>query len=136
MVGRLVGKEAMSALQLSRESGIAQQLLSRWLRDARSLPLMTSKSVKGLSWTVEQKARFLAEASRLGPEQLHAYLEREGVKAVEFERWRVALQEDGSDSNATSKRIRKLQPVLGFQFASLISTMKARALNPPIFSVV
>jgi hypothetical protein len=28
------------------------------------------------------------------------------------------------------------QPVLGFQFASLISTMKARALNPPIFSVV
>ena len=43
MVQRLTGKKPVSALQLSKETGIQQQSLSRWLREARSLPLMASK---------------------------------------------------------------------------------------------
>ena len=40
MVQRLTGKNAVSALQLSRETGVRQQNLSRWLQEARSLPIM------------------------------------------------------------------------------------------------
>jgi hypothetical protein len=58
---------------------------------------------------VERKARILAEASTLNGEQLTAYLDREGVKLAHFERWCVALEEEGQGSTATSKRIRNLE---------------------------
>jgi len=38
MVQRLIGKEGISAVQLSRETGVRQQNLSRWLAEARSFP--------------------------------------------------------------------------------------------------
>lgn len=60
-------------------------------------------------WTVEQKARVLAEASKLDGEELTAYLEREGVKLVEYEQWRLALDEGGVASVSTIRRIRQLE---------------------------
>lgn len=109
MVERLTGKDAMSALQLSQETGVRQQNLSRWLHEARSLPGVTSGGPKARKWTVGQKARVLTEASALSGEQLRAYLDREGVRLADYERWRIALQDDGQDSGATIKRIRQLE---------------------------
>jgi hypothetical protein len=110
MVQRLTGKNAVSAMQLARETGVRQQNLSRWLQDARSLPIMADrpKPVVRL-WTVERKARVLAEACNLDGEELTAYLEREGVKLPEYEQWRIALDEGGRASPATNKRIRQLE---------------------------
>jgi transposase-like protein len=66
MVQRLTGKNAVTASQLARETGIRQQNLSRWLDDARSLPVVADKpNLVTRERTVEQKARVLAEASRL-----------------------------------------------------------------------
>src|SRR5499427_6176847 len=110
MVQRLTGKHAMSASELARETGVRQQNLSRWLQEARSLPLMADKPKPALrEWTVEQKARVLAEASKLNGEELTAYLEREAVKFAEYEQWRIALDEGGAASAATNKRIRQLE---------------------------
>jgi len=109
MLERLTGKEAISARQLSLETGVRQQNLSRWLQEARSLPAVGADDVKGRQWTVQQKARVLAEASGLSGDQLHAYLDREGVRLVDFERWRIALQEDGRDSAVVTRRIRQLE---------------------------
>jgi transposase-like protein len=109
MVQRLTGKEAVSALQLSRETGVRQQILSRWLQEARSLPLMVDKPKPLRAWSVEQKVRVLADACQLDGEALTAYLEREGVKFAEYEQWRLALDEGGAASTATIKRIRQLE---------------------------
>src|ERR1700687_1255637 len=87
MIQRLTGKDAVSALQLSREIGVRQQNLSRWLDEARSLPLVGCDDSKAREWTVEHKARVLADASTLTGEQLRSFLEREGVRLVDFERW-------------------------------------------------
>jgi hypothetical protein len=57
MVQRLIGKNALSAVQLSRETGVRQQNLSRWLEEARSLPLVASERRIMREWTVEEKAR-------------------------------------------------------------------------------
>src|SRR5712691_3543195 len=59
-------------------------------------------------WTVEQKARVLADGSELDGEELTAYLQREGVKLAEYEQWRIALDEGGRASASTNKRIRQL----------------------------
>ena len=96
MVQRLTGKNSVSALQLSRETGVRQQNLSRWLEQARSLPVVADQPKKPAAreWTVEQKTRVLAEASKLAGEELTAYLEREGVRLAEYERWRIARAQD------------------------------------------
>jgi transposase len=110
MVQRLTGKNAMSASQLARETGIRQQNLSRWLEQARSLPLVANQpKPMGREWTVEQKARVLSEGSKLTGEGLTVYLEREGVRLADYERWRIALEEGGRASTSTNKRIRELE---------------------------
>ena len=109
MIERLTGKEALTALQLSRETGLRQQNLSRWLQEARSLPLVGSRDVTERVFTLEQKARVLADTANLRGEQLRAYLEREGIKLADFERWRIALQEEGRQPSATTKHIRQLE---------------------------
>jgi len=111
MVQRLTGKHAVSATQLAKQTGVRQQNLSRWLQDAGRLPMMADNkpklAVRG--WTVQQKARVLAEGSNLNGEALTAHLEREGVKFAEYEQWRLALDEGGRASASTNKRIRQLE---------------------------
>ena len=109
MVEQLTGKNALSATRLARQTGLRQQNLSRWLDEARSLPSVASHTPKSRVWTVEQKAQVLADASKLSGEELTLYLEREGIKLADFERWRIALEEDGQGSIASTKRIRRLE---------------------------
>ena len=109
MVQRLTGKNAVSASELARETGVRQQNLSRWLEDARSLPLVGSEKTRAREWTVEQKAKMLAGAAGLTGEQLSSYLEREGVRLADFESWGLALEEGGRASASTTKRIRQLE---------------------------
>jgi transposase-like protein len=72
MIERLTGKDAVSANRLAKETGIRQQNLSRWLQEARNLPLMEFNKQAVCTWTVEQKARLLADASKLTGEALSA----------------------------------------------------------------
>ena len=78
MVERRTGKNAISALQLSRETGVRQQNLSRWLNEARKLPHVGSDQLPVRQWTVEQKARLLADVAKLEGDELMAQLERIG----------------------------------------------------------
>lgn len=52
MVERLIGKDAISAVQLSRETGVRQQNLSRWLMEVRSLPRVAPQHPKQRTWRV------------------------------------------------------------------------------------
>ena len=60
-------------------------------------------------WTIEQKARILAEGSTLTGEALTAFLEREHVRLAEYEHWRVSLEEGGRAAALTTRRIRELE---------------------------
>jgi transposase len=108
MIERLTGSSAESARRVARETGISQETLSRWLRQARNLPDMAMKRPTSKSWSVEEKVRVLSEASKLSGSQLTALLQREGLLLAELEQWRLALGEDKA-SVATTKRIRKLE---------------------------
>jgi transposase len=109
MIERLNGKNAISARQLATETGISQETLSRWLREARSLPLMAPNKRPPKTWSIEEKVRVLAEAAKLTGPELTALLEREGLTLAALEQWRMALDEEGRASKATTKRIRKLE---------------------------
>jgi transposase-like protein len=85
-------------------------------------------------WTVEQKARIVAEASSLSGEQLTEYLRREGVNLAHFERWRLALEQDGRESLATSKHIRKLERELARKEKALAEAAALLVLKKTIES--
>jgi transposase len=102
------GKDAVSARQLSLETGLRQQTLSRWLQDASSLSVMPSKR-QTKEWSIDEKIRVLAKAGKLTGAELADLLEREGLMLADYEQWRLALAEEGRASLATTKRIRTLE---------------------------
>lgn len=134
MVERLTGKNALNPSQLARETGIRQQNLCRWLDEARSLPLVAADKRIVRQWTVEQKARILAEASSLSGDRLVAFLESQGVQLAHYERWRLALEEDGQGSNVTTRRIRKLERELARKEKALAEAATLLVLKKTIDS--
>ena len=134
MVQRLTGKNAVSASELARETGVRQQNLSRWLEDARSLPLVASEKTRAREWTVEQKAGVLAGAADLTGEQLSGYLAREGVRLADFESWRIALDEGGRASASTTRRIRQLERELARKEKALAEAAALLVLKKKVAS--
>jgi hypothetical protein len=108
MVQRLIGKSAVSASKLSRETGIRQQNLSRWLEEVRSLPTVTAPK-RPKTWSLDDKIRILSEAAKLSGEELTALLERNGLRLPELEQWRASLEDEGLASKTVIKRIRSLE---------------------------
>ncbi len=109
MIERLTGSSAESARKVAAATGISQETLSRWLRDARSLPEVAAKKRASKAWTIDEKVRVLAAASKLTGAEVTAMLQREGLLLAELEQWRLALGEDGNAAKATTKRIRTLE---------------------------
>lgn len=107
-VGRLIGKDAISARQLEKEIGVQQTTLSRWLEEARSLPRVPPPK-KQTPHTVDEKIEILSKGAALTGEQLSAFLEQHGVSLVEFEQWRLALDDEGRSSKTVINRIRGLE---------------------------
>ena len=108
MLDRLTGKDAMSARQLSQETGLRQQTLSRWLQNACSVSVMPPKR-QTREWSIDEKIRVLAKVGKLTGAELTEFLEREGLRLADDEQWRLALAEEGRASLATTKRIRVLE---------------------------
>src|SRR3954471_22853952 len=106
MIERLTGSNPESARQVAMETGVSQQSLSLWLRQARSLPDVAAKKRTSKAWTIDEKVRVLAAASKLTGSELTAMLQREGLLLAELEQWRLALGEDANTPKATTKRIR------------------------------
>jgi hypothetical protein len=57
MLERLTGNDAISARQLSLETGLRQQTLSRWLQEACSLSVMPSKR-RSKEWSIDNQQVF------------------------------------------------------------------------------
>lgn len=124
MVQRMSGPEGITATALSREVGIAQPTLSRWLREAPMVRAMArkKKASKGRSAraprrTAEDKLRLVLQASALSDEELGAFLRREGVHESQLQEWRAAAmaalsppsKRSGSKTSPETKRVRALE---------------------------
>ena len=109
MVQRLIGKNAISARQLGRETGVNQECLSRWLLDARSLPKVMPEESNRKTWSLVEKARIIGASSDLKGDELMAFLQQEDVQLAELERWRLALEGRDMSPTMMTKRIRSLE---------------------------
>lgn len=133
MVARLTGPNGISARQLSKETGLAQQTLSLWLEQARSLPFVArDKRTKPRRRTVAEKARILVAVSELSGDEMLAFLEREGIAVAELEQWRVSLEEGGMADVVASRRIRALERELARKEKALAETAALLVLKKKV----
>jgi transposase len=123
MIERLVGPNAVSANVLSKEVGVSQNTLSRWLREAPTLPPMGTKKHK---WngppqgprkrTGAEKLQLVLEAAAIPEAQLGEFLRKKGIHEDDLKAWRElagrALEAGNKvpkQAGGSSKRIKQLE---------------------------
>jgi|SRR5580698_6979439 transposase len=123
---RLLLPDGPSACALSREVGISQGTLSRWLRGFGKEWGVSNENKETESgprrpedWTVKERLRAVVEAEKLSDEQLGEFLRREGLHEETLEEWSAAVHEALSPADARlraaavdKKRIQKLEKEL------------------------
>lgn len=122
MVSKLVGPHPMSAQQLSKESGLAQATLSRWLKEASRLKRMTkpdddepAQPRQMQDWKPEEKLAIVLEAAGLSEGEVGVLLRSKGIPSALLEEWRQqaltglrGTQQVGA-TVVGSKRIKELE---------------------------
>lgn len=94
MVQKMTGPSAMSANRLSKESGIGQPTLSRWLREEKlSAMTRTPKSTARKRWTASEKLRVVLAAAGAGEAGRGELLRREGLHDADLRRFEQELAE-------------------------------------------
>jgi transposase len=148
MIQRMLGPGAKSANQLSKEVDVHQVTLSRWKREAATLtamaPVKPPPSTAKTPRSALEKLRLVLEADKCSPDELGAFLRREGLHEADLVQWRQTMTDalDGRSMAAASerggvksKRIRELERellrkerALAEAAALLILQKKVRAL--------
>ena len=109
MVSRLVGPGAVSANALSREVGVSQGALSRWLRVAGNIGTMTQSKKNPTpqsprDWPLERKLRVVLEALSLSDKELGAFLRREGLHEAQLQEMHSSVEAAFSDPKKTPSK--------------------------------
>ena len=132
MVQRMAGPAGRSASALAEEVGLPQVTLSRWLKQAGTVPAVSKRKKRGKKtkaatggakrpqdWSAEDKLRVVFEAASLSDDELGEFLRREGLHEVQLEQWRQQAMEAlgpqprrRAKASPESKRIRELEKEL------------------------
>lgn len=117
MVQRMSGPAAVSATALSKEVGVPQATLSRWLLAAGTIEGMSTPKKdlvtnpkaprRAEDRSPEDKLRLVVEAAKLSESELGAFLRREGLHEADLEAWRESML--GGLSPTQSKHARSVE---------------------------
>jgi len=150
MVRRMVGPGALGATALARETGIPQPTLSRWLRGAASLRLVSTKqdesnqvdaaapeAKRPQDWSPKERMQFVLEADGLGDQELGELLRGRGVHREQLDSWRAALAEAFAQPNASrrspeGKRIKALEREVARKDKALAETAALLVLQKKV----
>jgi transposase len=97
MVGRMLGERRLSASALSKEVGVGQPTLSRWLREASRVGVVTQSEEEKRperrpeDWSSREKLEALMEAAAVPEAELGMWLRRKGLKEEHLRQWREVL---------------------------------------------
>lgn len=117
MVKRMSGRGSVTATELAAEVGVPQPTLSRWKREARTVPGMSgsSKSSKDREksprqWSAAEKLRVLQESAALSEDDLGEFLRREGLHTTQLEEWRRLATSAAQEALAGPRKRAKKSP--------------------------
>jgi transposase len=131
MVRRMSGPRAESATKLSKEVGVSQSALSRWLLDAGIVNTVkksrTDARKPASKWTPEEKLQAVLEAASIADEELGGWLRQRGLRSEDLAEFRAAAisglaAKAPKPSLADQKRINELERDLKRSKAALAET--------------
>ncbi len=111
MVQKMSGPRGLSATALSKEVGVPQPTLSKWVRQASRVGSMGNTTKKPLQARrpqdrpAQEKLKLVLEADALSQEELGTFLRRRGVHESQLEQWREQML-----SGLTAPRKPKVSP--------------------------
>lgn len=119
MVKRLTVPGAPSATTLSKEVGISNGSLSKWVRDYGKSVSETRPGKTPRSWSAEEKLKAVTETTGLSDEQVGEYLRREGLHSFHLAQWKKEIMDGlmesgkpkakGTERAELKKRIKELE---------------------------
>ena len=154
LVQRMLMPGGPTATTLSREVGISQPTLSRWLREAATLepvtkrrkrpavpPIQSSVTQRPEDRSADEKLRLVLEASALPEVQLGEFMRRHGLHEADLAAWReTALGALGATPVAQSRsgdarRVRELEKELRRKDKALAETAALLVLQKKVRAI-
>jgi len=105
MIVKMTGPNGRSASSLSKEVGVGQATLSRWLRRAKVNPMSDQGSGKRKRWSPSEKIRIVRAAA--GESGLGELLRREGLHEADLKSFRdevLLAAAEGFDARRPKRR--------------------------------
>lgn len=107
-VARMTGVGRRSAHAVSKELGVPQPTLSRWLREARNLVVVGDENEKGPGrrpedWSPREKLEAVLESAGLSEEELGRWVRLRGLTVAHLQRWREALEDRAAEVFSPAK---------------------------------
>lgn len=141
----------MSATALSKETGISQATLSRWLLSASTFAAMgdrdhePSQPRRPQNWSAEEKLRIVLAAAQLSDSELGEFLRREGLHTAQLEEWsKVAMaaaqnalagDKPAAKGSRDAKKIRELERDLDRKNRALAEVAALLALQKKVQAI-
>lgn len=112
-VRKMSGPYSRSATKLARETGVSQQTLSRWKREADKIASMSKRKIKNQKrpneQTPQEKLRLIVESKRLTEEELGEFLRSNGIRKVDLDRWEAEAFSALSNKTKVSEEAKKVR---------------------------
>ncbi len=153
LVQRMLIPGGLSASALSKEVGIHQPTLSRWLREATTLGAVTKRRKRPASQTrrsapkrpddrsADEKLRLVQESSALSDADLGEFLRRHGIHEADLAAWReAALAGLGAvlgtpARSGDARRVRELEKELRRKDKALAETAALLVLQKKVRAI-
>jgi transposase len=152
LVQRMLLPDAVSASALSKEVGINQPTLSRWLREATTLgavtkrrkrpasPIRTSDPKRPEDRTADEKLRLVQQASALSDADLGEFLRRHGIHEADLKAWREAMLAAlgvgaAPSRSGDARRVRELEKELRRKDKALAETAALLVLQKKVRAI-
>ncbi len=148
MVQRMLLSNGPSATALSKEVGVPQSSLSRWLKTLGRVDSVPNNNEESRGprrpedWPVAERLRVVAEAEKLSDEQLGEFLRREGLHEETLEGWQAAVHaalapaSSRASARADKKRIEKLEKQLARKERALAAANAVVALQKKVHALL
>lgn len=134
IVKQMLPPENKKVIQISKETGIAEQTLYKWKRQAKAKGIViTDNDVKAENWSTQDKFMIVVETAALNKTELSEYCRKKGLYTEQVESWRDAcMQANGGVAEESlkltkankekDKAIKKLEKELNRKEAALAET--------------
>ena len=112
IIKQMLPPESKKVTQISKETGISEQTLYKWKREAKAKGIViTDKDVSPEKWSTQDKFMIVVETASLNKRELSEYCRKKGLYTEQVEAWCDACMQANGGVAEESLRLSRLNRV-------------------------